>query len=150
MLKGDRVSDIDKTWSSWTDILGNTIYPGDYIAVATINGRSPQQVICQVERINRLNSRGEEITEGVRDQGHWKNVPSCSITARPIMDARNFMRWSTWKGNSNAKDKPRAVTYQIPANCIKIPAPVVPVILHVSSREELEQIRLVKLEEDSE
>ncbi len=108
------MSDIDKTWPYWTDCLGNIIYSGDYIAVATINGRSPQLVIAQVERINRLNSRGEEITEGVRENGKWVTVPSCSITARPFKDARDFKRWA---------DKPRAVTYQIPANCIKIGNP---------------------------
>lgn len=118
------MTDIDKTWPFWTDILGNTIYPGDFIAVSTINGRSPQLVIAQVERINRLNSRGEEITAAARENGKWKNAPSCSITARPVMDARNFMRWSTWKGNSNAKDKPRAVTYQIPENVLRIEFPI--------------------------
>lgn len=104
----------DKTWPHWADALGNLIYPGDTIAIATINGRSPQLVIAEVERINRLNSRGEEITESIREMGKWKSVPSCSITAKPIMDARGFVRWGT-------KDtKVRSVTYQIPANIIKI------------------------------
>lgn len=122
------MTDIDKEWPFWTDILGNLIYPGDFVCVATINGRSPQQVIAQVERINRLNSRGEEITGGVRENGKWKTVPSCSITARPIMDARNFMRWSTnkWNGTSHDKVKPRAVTYQIPENVLRIEFPAVP------------------------
>lgn len=111
--------DADKTWPHWTDILGNLIYPGDFIAVATINGRSPQQVIAKVERINRINSRGEEIVRGERRNGKWVNVPSCSITARPLMDARDFHRW-TKKGEEN-----RAVTYQIPENCIKINLPEV-------------------------
>ena len=111
--------DADKTWDHWTDKLGNIIYPGDIVAVSTINGRSPQMVIAQVERINRLNSRGEEITEGIREKGKWTTVPSCSITARPILDARGFWRWSTKKDQ-----QARAVTYQIPANIIKITLPV--------------------------
>lgn len=111
------MTDVDKEWPHWTDILGNLIYPGDFIAVATINGRSPQMVIAQVERINRLNSRGEEITDWVMESGRRRTVPSCSITARPIKDARNFWRWSK-KG-----EKARAVTYQIPANIIRIELP---------------------------
>lgn len=51
----------DKTWDEWTDNLGNTYRPGDIVAVATINGKSPQMVIAVVERINRVNSSGEEI-----------------------------------------------------------------------------------------
>ena len=51
----------EKTWPEWTDELGNTYKPGDVIAVATINGKSPQMVIAVVERINRVNSSGDEI-----------------------------------------------------------------------------------------
>lgn len=112
--------DTDKTWPFWTDVLGNLIYPGDYVAISTINGRSPQLVIAQVERINRVNSRGEEITSAVREMGKWKNAPSCSITARPIIDARDFTRWGNY---FNPNTKTRAVTYQIPANIIRIELP---------------------------
>lgn len=116
------MTDIDKTWPHWIDRLGNMIFPGDVVAISTINGRSPQMVIAEVERINRLNSRGEEITESVREMGKWKSVPSCSITARPIIDARGFVRWGNWN-KKDSESKTRAVTYQIPANVIKINYP---------------------------
>lgn len=48
-------------WPEWTDELGHTYRPGDIVAIAIINGRSPQMVIAKVERINRVNSSGEEI-----------------------------------------------------------------------------------------
>lgn len=115
--------DADKTWPHWTDALGNIIYPGDTVAVATINGRSPQQVIAQVVRINRLNSKGEEIVDSKRVKdadGKWVyiNEPSCSITAIPLIDARGFLRWSSRDG-APAK----AVTYQLPRNVIKVEVP---------------------------
>lgn len=49
----------DMLWPEWTDELGNTYRPGDIVAIAIINGRSPQMVIARVERINKINSRGE-------------------------------------------------------------------------------------------
>lgn len=53
---------MSKTWDEWTDELGNVYRPGDIIAVATVRSRSPQMVIARVEKINRLNGSGEEIT----------------------------------------------------------------------------------------
>lgn len=50
-----------KTWDEWTDPLGQVYKPGDYVAVATINGKSPQMVICKVVRINRVDSKGHLI-----------------------------------------------------------------------------------------
>lgn len=127
------MTDPDKTWPYWTDILGNLIYPGDHIAVSTINGRSPQTVIARVVRINRLNSKGEEITgrewvdhenpiEKERtgggtywERGEYRISSSCTITAVPVIDARNFFRWTGRDGT-----EPKAVTYQIAANCVKV------------------------------
>lgn len=51
----------DMIWPEWTDELGNTYRPGDIVAIAIINGRSPQMVIAKVDRINRVNSYGEAI-----------------------------------------------------------------------------------------
>ena len=51
----------DMVWPEWTDELGNTYRPGDIVAIAIINGRSPQMLIARVDRINRVNSYGEEI-----------------------------------------------------------------------------------------
>jgi hypothetical protein len=51
----------DMIWPEWTDELGNTYCPGDIVAIAIINGRSPQLIIARVERINRVNSYGEPI-----------------------------------------------------------------------------------------
>ncbi len=51
----------DMVWPEWTDELGNTYKPGDIVAIAIINGRSPQMIIARVDRINRVNSYGEEL-----------------------------------------------------------------------------------------
>jgi len=115
-------TDIDKTWPHWTDCLGNIIYPDDLVAVSTINGRSPQLVIARVVRINRLNSKGEEIVvqqrEKINDKWEWTTTPSCTITAVPVIDARGFFRWSGRNG-----EEAKAVTYQIPSNIVKVSWP---------------------------
>lgn len=123
------IDDVDKEWPFWTDKLGHLIYPGDFIAVATINGRSPQMVIARVERINRINSKGEEVTQVKYIQydepvektasngkkymarGEYQNTPSCTITATPVLNARDFTRWGA---------PSKKVTYQIPENCVKV------------------------------
>lgn len=51
----------DMVWPEWVDELGNTYRPGDIVAIAIINGRSPQMIIAKVDRINKVNSYGEEI-----------------------------------------------------------------------------------------
>jgi hypothetical protein len=47
------------TTDRWKDSLGQEFRPGDMIAVAVINGRSPQMVVAEVERINTTNAKGE-------------------------------------------------------------------------------------------
>lgn len=128
-----KMTNEDKTWPHWTDPLGNLIFPGDVVAISTINGRSPQLVIARVDRINRVNSRGEEIVarksisfdepvQRLRYDGtpylvyqEYREVPSCTITATPIIDARGFSRSSTYTGEPVKK-----VTYSIPENIIRI------------------------------
>lgn len=154
--------DSSKEWDSWEDCLGNKYQAGDVIAVATISGRSPQLVLAVVERINKVNSSGEEIftnksftlDEPIRHemecsvlkmaknansyydryyveraQNHqcvpscterWqkeevRKVPSCTVKARPILNARGFTRWSI-----NQDGLAKAVTYSIPENIILV------------------------------
>ncbi len=47
------------TTDSWVDLVGRKFRPGDVVAVAVINGRSPQMVLAQVLRINTTNPKGE-------------------------------------------------------------------------------------------
>lgn len=137
-LKEEKIltdTDIPKEWPEWTDSLGNVYRPGDIVAVATINGRSPQLVIARVEKINRLNSSGKEIITSqytaypepvwtvnpVNGKEYWKQgeyatVPYCSVKATPLRDLRGFGRWSQKDDQGNHK----AVTYSIPENIIKI------------------------------
>lgn len=153
----DRVAD-ETTWDQWEDCLGNFYQAGDIVAVATVNGRSPQLVLARVERINRVNSRGEEIMtnktfdldepirhdrecrikEGLQRRERYyeiyngdhicevsctewiqtsevRKVPSCTVRATPVLDARGFGRWSTDHDGKN-----KAVTYSIPENIILI------------------------------
>lgn len=131
-------ADTPKTWDEWTDVLGQTYRPGDCVAIAVINGRSPQMVIARVLQINRLNSKGEEHyeicsrwdrcepgTPGGREDVRWdpdtrshvglgtwaiqETRPSCTVRCQPIEDARGFGRY----GN-------KAVTYQFWQNIIRV------------------------------
>lgn len=125
------MSDDDKTWPEWTDVLGQTYRAGDRVAIATISGRSPQMVIGTVVRINRVDSHGEEIVthhsrweivDGER-KAYYYNTPSCTVRVQPEIDARGFYRtrgmWIDEKWVNDATD-PKQVTYQIPANIIKL------------------------------
>lgn len=49
----------------WQDSIGQTFRPGDLVAVATVNGRSPQMVIAEVKTINLTNAKGERYTKSV-------------------------------------------------------------------------------------
>lgn len=127
----------DKTWPEWTDHLGQTYRPGDWVAVAVINGRSPQLVIAEVERINRRRSSGELITERrhIKDEEGrhtytFEDVPSCTIRAKPLIDGRGFYRsaerwvWNAESGEGHHEPTPvRSVTYQFPGNIVKVPKP---------------------------
>lgn len=93
-----------KLWGSYVDVLDQTIKAGDYVAYASISGRSPQMVIARVVQINRVNSSGEAIKG---DYGN--NKVSCTIKLQPFLDARGFGRYTD-----------RAVTIKIPNNVIKI------------------------------
>lgn len=88
--------DFPRTWPEWTDILGQTYRPGDHVVYAMISGRSPQLVFAKVERINRVNSKRQEITDEVwdtPDRRHARNagrvtIPSCTVSVWPVIDAR--------------------------------------------------------------
>lgn len=118
-----------KTWDEWTDVLGQTYRPGDYVAYASVNGRSPQLVIAEVIRINRVDSKGHLHLERVgylryHREMKWPGgenrpvtqqmpiyAPSCSVTVRPVIDARGFYRSGRRAGT---------VTLKIPQNVIKV------------------------------
>lgn len=127
--------DVPKTWPEWTDVLGQTYRPDDYVAYAMISGRSPQLVIARVVRINRVNSKGQEITTRVWPNGHWERdasmieVPYCTITLLPTIDARGFSR---------VGGKP--VTLFIPENIIKIDADLVHA-LEAQTEAKLQELR---------
>ncbi len=113
--------DDPKTWPSWTDVLGQEYRPGDIVAVAVINDRSPQLVIAEVVQINAVDSKGKLIGEWSTDGGDpelreafyrlpwtdpqkhdarraWEATRtrtfnrSCTVRARPVIDARGFYR----------------------------------------------------------
>lgn len=126
------MSDVPATWDSWTDVLGQTIIPGDRVAIAIINGRSPQMVIAEVVQINRVDSKGKPLEEVKHeryrdDEGRWQykreSVPSCTFRCIPLLDARGFYRSGVpnWYDSDVEPTAPRAVTYKIPQNVIKLP-----------------------------
>lgn len=152
-----KVIDGNKTWDQWEDCRGNFYQPGDIVAIAIINGRSPQMILARVERINRVNSSGELIwtnktfpldepirherecsfKRGLQNRDRYyemyyrdhvcktsctewiettevRKVPSCTVKATPILDARGFGRATDHDG------KAKANTYSIPENIILI------------------------------
>lgn len=102
-----------ETWEEWKDVLGQTYRPGDIVCVSVINDRSPQQVIGEVIQINKTDSKGEQIVDGVWKNGQWLGIASCSVKIRPRIDSRGFYR--------SEKLNPKDVTYRIPTNIIKLP-----------------------------
>lgn len=111
------------TTDKWTDSVGQEFSPGDYVAVATISGRSPQMVVAQVVSLNTHNSRGELNTKGWGSSGD----PTVTVTALPIHDGRGFIRWGAFvKYDSDTgewlvdKKKIKKVTYQFVENIIKL------------------------------
>lgn len=53
------------TADEWTDSVGQVFKPGDLVAIATVNGKSPQMVIARVEKINLTNAKGERLVQSV-------------------------------------------------------------------------------------
>lgn len=118
--------DAPDTWPEWVDKLGQTYRPGDFVAYASINGRSPQMVFARVLEIRRRDSKGALITVDVRyktgnrierpngggmmDEWRVRKDPYCKVKVQPIEDARSFYR------SADAK----AVTLSIPENIIRI------------------------------
>jgi len=130
-----------KTWDEWTDPLDQVYRPGDYVAIATISGKSPQLVIGKVTKINRVDSKGHLIVSrttrhvdcdkdepGARERtkydytlkksislGQWYRIehefiPSCTVTAYPVLDGRGFGRYG----------KVKPTTYRLWGNIVKV------------------------------
>lgn len=124
-----------KTWDEWTDSVGIPFRAGDYVAVATVNNKSPQMVIGIVHRINRLDSKGQPIMartfkgyeqmENGRSRAVYEATPSCTVTVAPLVQGRNFHRYSD-----------RKQTYKFPGNIVKVD-PSVLIARHEALRDEL-------------
>lgn len=71
------------TWDEWVDATGQTYRPGDFVAVATINGKSPQMVFGQVVKINRINSKKELILES---EWHYEDCEPGDKGAQEIVE----------------------------------------------------------------
>lgn len=133
----------DELWDEWTDVLGQTYRPGDFVAYAMISGRSPQLVFARVLQIRKVDSKGEEIREFVRWENHptetlsngrprqvqvWR--PGCKVKVLPLKDARGFYR----------SKESRAVTLSIPNNIIKVePRPEWTDEHHIADLQELRE-----------
>lgn len=108
-----------ETVNEWYDSIGQKIHPGDYIAVATINGRSPQLVYAQIKQINKTNKDGKPYYFGFHGPAQaldpqYYNLdnytPTVVVSAVPIYSGRDFYR----------SDNPRAVSYSIVGNITKL------------------------------
>lgn len=123
-----------KTYDSWTDTIGQSFQRGDYIAVASTSGRSPQMVIARVERINSHRADGtliEEYIDWDRETHQRIFKPSATVTAKPVLDGRGFHRSTDrWIPPEQRTDPEvafepipggaRSVTYTLPGNIIKL------------------------------
>lgn len=135
MTKADALT--PKTWLTWTDILGHEYTVGDTVAVAGLAGKSAQLVIGEVARINRINSKGEEIFERVYDtsDGSYEqgaemvDRSSCTVTVKPSVHTKR----RPW-GNAS-----KMHTYQHWRNVVKI---MVDPALEAARIEELKSERL--------
>lgn len=86
----------DMIWPEWTDELGNTYRPGDIVAIAIINGRSPQMLVARVDRINRVNSYGEPImvNKSFELDEPVKHARECFYVKRRQEPPRSYDRYS--------------------------------------------------------
>lgn len=93
----------DMIWPEWTDALGNTYRPGDIIAVAVVNGRSPQMVIARVDRINKVNSYGEEIrvNKSFKLDEPVRNERECFVLKRRGQTDRYYDRYYAERDSSH-------------------------------------------------
>ena len=110
----------EKTWPEWTDFLGNTFRPGDYVVYASARGSRSFLTFAQVVRINRVNSSGKEILKVVRtyrdpstNKVEREYAPDCTVTLRRVDSARD----GTWVRNQYDK---RLVTIQDVAVLVKV------------------------------
>ena len=104
-----------RTANGFIDILGQLVEPGNIVAISTINDRSPQTIIAQVEEIYLDDSKGNPYKKGHSEYSSeagrwvWVEEDGCAVLARPLIAARNFYR----SGN-------KSVTYVIPENIVKV------------------------------
>jgi hypothetical protein len=75
-------------WYEWTDILGQTYRPGDYVVYAGVSSQASVLHVGKVDRINRYKADGSPILT----QGPWNNttktwdpgVPSATVRVIPL------------------------------------------------------------------
>lgn len=156
---------LSKTTDKWRDSLGQWFEAGDFMAVATISGRSPQMVIAQVVKINTHDAKGlpyivqwgngpAVADDGYRGYGK-PPVPTVTVTATPIHDGRNFHRskgkWSwdkvTGKYTHDGRSDVRDSTYRIIGNLVKLNEDQV-IELLIKKEKDAEAAELAKLEEE--
>lgn len=85
------------TTNEWTDSLGNKIKIGDVVAIATINGRSPQMVFVKITRLNTHRSNGDPIFK----EAEFVDTEVGSKEERDVMKNPYASLWNThdnWQG----------------------------------------------------
>lgn len=104
--------------AEWPDAVGVMIRPGDTVAVAIIDGRSPKIVIGEVLRINSHDSKGQPLRDGRYDRATRQilTFPTASVTVRPTGETRF----------GDTQSRTRIVTYKFPQNIIKLPEGTLP------------------------
>lgn len=73
-------------WYEWTDILGQTYRPGDYVIYAGLSGRHADLTVGKVDKINRYRANGQEIL----GPGRWDTSvkPSVFVPGPPSATVR--------------------------------------------------------------
>lgn len=123
------------TVDQWTDSLGQTFGPGDYVSIATINDRSPQVVFAKVRQINKTNDKGEPYYSLGNSSARTFRQPyynvnatqTVVVSAEPVLDGRGFYRGDN-----------RAVSYKIVENIVKLSDEQVQQVLNKIGQQEAE------------
>lgn len=159
------------TWDEWVDATGQTYVAGDFVAVATINGKSPQMVFGQVVKINRINSKKQLILEsewhhedceagdrGAQEIYEYKRVENANgypeqvrvNTGRYRKQVTEYVASCTvtvqplinGRGFSRwSGTKPKVVTYQLWGNIVKIDGTAMKAKMAADLRVEEERLR---------
>lgn len=81
-------------YESWTDFLGQTYGPGDFVVYSSPLGRGNQLTLGRVVSINSENSKGEPLLDRQYNYKtkEYEETPFATVTIQPLVDSRRGSR----------------------------------------------------------